>query len=74
VRLWLRIGLWVLAFGGAVSAAILVNLALLGYAQPSNDPVGKLRPRVVLSPNSATSPAPAPAPPPGDDRGGDHDD
>jgi hypothetical protein len=41
---------------GAVAAAILLNLALLGYAQPRNDPVGKLSPRAVL-----TGGAPAPA-------------
>jgi len=34
---------------GAAAAAILLNLALLGYAQPRNDPVGKLSPRAVLT-------------------------
>jgi hypothetical protein len=31
------------------AAAIVLNLALLGYAQPRNDPVGKLSPRAVLT-------------------------
>ena len=41
----------------ATAAAILLNLALLGYAQPRNDPVGRLSPRAVFTP------APAPAAP-----------
>lgn len=41
-----------------MAAAILLNLALLGYAQPRNDPVGKLSPRAVLRPAPAvTTPA-----------------
>lgn len=52
-------------------AAILVNLALLGYAQPRNDPVGKLSPRAALLPGAT----PAPAPPPVVTRtDGEHDD
>ena len=34
------------------AAAILLNLTLLGYAQPRNDPVGKLSPRAALQPGS----------------------
>ena len=41
--------------GAAIAAAILLNLALLGYAQPRNDPVGRLSPRAVLSPGPATT-------------------
>ena len=45
----------------AVSAAvILLNLALLGYAQPRNDPVGKLSPRAALLPVPASQPVPIP--------------
>jgi hypothetical protein len=40
---------------GAAAAAILLNLALLGYAQPRNDPVGKLSPRATVLPG--TTPA-----------------
>lgn len=36
------------ALAGLAAAAIALNLALLGYAQPRNDPVGKLSPRAVL--------------------------
>jgi hypothetical protein len=46
---------------GAVAAAILLNLALLGYAQPRNDPVGKLSPVAVLKPARAPAPATVPA-------------
>jgi hypothetical protein len=42
------------------AAVILLNLALLGYAQPRNDPVGKLSPRAVLPPVPASKPAPVP--------------
>ena len=49
----------------AVAAAVIVlNLALLGYAQPRNDPVGKLSPRAALVPAPAPRPAPTPLPPP----------
>jgi hypothetical protein len=41
---------------GAATAAILLNLALLGYAEPRNDPVGKLSPRAVLT-QQPTTPA-----------------
>ena len=52
-----RVALVVAVVAAAAAAAILLNLALLGYAQPRNDPVGKLSPRAVLRPG------PAPAPP-----------
>ena len=42
----------------AAAAAILLNLTLLGYAQPRNDPVGKLSPRAVLTPGRIAPPAP----------------
>jgi len=49
----------------AVSAAvILLNLTLLGYAQPRNDPVGKLSPRTALLVPTAPKPAPTPRPVP----------
>lgn len=44
----------------ASAAVILLNLALLGYAQPRNDPVGKLSPRAALVPAPASRPAPVP--------------
>jgi hypothetical protein len=49
-----RIAAGILLTGAAVAAAILLNLALLGYAQPRNDPVGQLSPRAVLSPGPPT--------------------
>ena len=49
----------------AVAAAvILLNLALLGYAQPRNDPVGKLSPRAALVPAGTSTPVPIPRPAP----------
>ncbi len=41
----MRIGVAAALVAAAAAAAILLNLALLGYAQPRNDPVGKLSPR-----------------------------
>jgi hypothetical protein len=47
----------------AVSAAvILLNLGLLGYAQPRNDPVGKLSPRAAFLPAPTSRPVPVPRP------------
>lgn len=46
----------------AAAAAILLNLALLGYAQPRNDPVGKLSPRAVLT-GGPTEQTPSTTPP-----------
>ena len=57
VPIGVRIAAGTLLLGAAVVAAILLNLALLGYAQPRNDPVGHLSPRAVLSPGPATTPA-----------------
>lgn len=70
MRIDARVGVGVLLVGAAVAAAILLNLALLGYAQPRNDPVGRLSPRALLHP------AAPPATVPHDDDGGeaDHDD
>jgi hypothetical protein len=55
-----RIALAAVAVTAAAAAAILLNLALLGYAQPRNDPVGKLSPRAALLPAPAALPTPAP--------------
>ena len=55
VPIGVRIAVSTLLMGAAVTAAILLNLALLGYAQPRNDPVGHLSPRAVLSPGPATT-------------------
>jgi hypothetical protein len=49
----LRIAGGVAIVAAATAAAILLNLALLGYAQPRNDRVGKLSPRAVLAPTPA---------------------
>jgi hypothetical protein len=49
------------------AAVILLNLALLGYAQPRNDPVGKLSPRAVLPSVPPSTPAPNPRPVPASD-------
>jgi hypothetical protein len=57
----LRIAALVAALAAAVAAVILLNLALLGYAQPRNDPVGKLSPLAIVSPSPAPSPQPSPA-------------
>lgn len=46
----------------ATAAAILLNLGLLGYAQPRNDRVGRLSPRAVL-PYTPAPPARPVAPP-----------
>jgi hypothetical protein len=57
----------------AVSAAvILLNLALLGYAQPRNDPVGKLSPRAAFLPAPTSRPVPVPRP--SHDHGHEEDD
>jgi hypothetical protein len=53
----LRIALAAAGLAALAAAAILLNLALLGYAQPRNDPVGKLSPRAALAPPPATSTA-----------------
>jgi hypothetical protein len=58
----MRLAVPLLFVAAAAAAAILLNLALLGYAQPRNDPVGKLSPRAVLSPGT-TPAAPLPAAP-----------
>ena len=58
----LRIVAVALLAGAVVAATILLNLALLGYAQPRNDPVGRLSPRAVLTPAQAPVPAVRPAP------------
>ena len=62
-----RAFLLALAAAGAVAvsaAVILLNLALLGYAQPRNDPVGQLSPRAALLPAPTSRPAPSPRPAP----------
>lgn len=43
-----RVLLAVLVVGAAATAAILLNLLLLGTAAAQNDPVGKLTPRANL--------------------------
>jgi hypothetical protein len=58
----LRIAGGVAIVAAATAATILLNLTLLGYAQPRNDRVGKLSPRAVLT-RAPAPPAPAPAPP-----------
>jgi hypothetical protein len=59
----MRLALLFLLVAAAAAAAILLNLALLGYAQPRNDPVGKLSPRAVLPPGRAQAPLPPVRPP-----------
>ena len=48
----MRIAVATLLVGAGVAAAILLNLALLGYSQPRHDPVGKLSPRAIFQPGS----------------------
>jgi hypothetical protein len=58
----LRIALAAAGLAALAAAAILLNLALLGYAQPRHDPVGKLSPRAALTPSpppTTTRPAAA---------------
>jgi hypothetical protein len=64
----LRIVLAAAGLLGLVAAVILLNLALLGYAQPRNDPVGKLSPRAVLTRGPASPPQVVTV------AGGEHDD
>ncbi len=52
----LRIALVAAVLAAAATAAILLNLALLGYAEPRNDPVGKLSPLAVIQPGPASPP------------------
>jgi hypothetical protein len=67
----LKIAGGVAIVAAATAAAILLNLALLGYAQPRNDQFGKLSPRAVL-PHTPAPPARPVAPPRQD--GGEQDD
>jgi hypothetical protein len=54
----------------AAAAVILLNLTLLGYAQPRNDPVGKLNPQAVL----VDTPSPIPEPLPRSKEADENDD
>ena len=54
-RRGLTIGAVALLVAAAAAAVILLNLTLLGYAQPRNDPVGKLSPRAALTPGVTTT-------------------
>ena len=65
---WLTAARVLLAISVAAAAVILANVALLGVAEGKDEPVGKLRPGVVLVPTSSeptddvgANPAPAPA-------------
>ncbi len=53
----LRIVAAALAVSAAAAVTILLNLTLLGYAQPRNDPVGRLSPRLTRPPVPAFPPA-----------------
>jgi len=55
----LRIAGVVVIVAAAIAATILLNLALLGYAQPRNDRVGKLSPRAMLVPAPTATSQPA---------------
>ena len=57
-RRGLTIGAVAVLVAAAAAAVILLNLTLLGYAQPRNDPVGKLSPRAALTPGATTTQAP----------------
>jgi hypothetical protein len=46
-----------LAVSAAAAVTILLNLTLLGYAQPRNDPVGRLSPRLTQPSTPAAPPA-----------------
>lgn len=56
-----KVLLVVLAVGAAATAAIVLNLLLLGNAAAQNDPVGKLSPRANLpaAPSWTVRPEPA---------------
>lgn len=53
-----RVAVAAAAVALTAAAAIVLNLALLGYAQPRNDPVGKLSPRAALLPSPAAPQVP----------------
>ena len=47
----------------AAAAAIAANVALLGYTDHRNDPIGRLSPRAMLVTGSAPALRPAPSAP-----------
>jgi hypothetical protein len=57
----IRIAIIAAAVAVTAAAAIVVNFTLLGYAQPRNDPVGRLSPRATLQPATAPAPTVPPA-------------
>jgi hypothetical protein len=57
---WQRAVLGVLLVGALAVAGIALNFTLLRLTQDANDPVGKLSPRAVFAPTTATTPAPSP--------------
>ena len=74
-RRGLTIGAVAVLVAAAAAAVILLNLTLLGYAQPRNDPVGKLSPRAALTPGATTQvPVTRPAPVTTVERRGEQDD
>lgn len=58
-RRFLTVAAMLAALAGLAAAAILLNLTLLGNAQPNDDPVGNLSPRAVL-PLATTGVTPTP--------------
>lgn len=54
---WHRALLGALLVGAVAIAGIALNFTLLRMTQDSHDPVGKLSPRAVFLPRSATEPA-----------------
>lgn len=45
-----------LAVAALAAAGIVANFVLLGYAEPSNDPVGNLTPRPTITQPAAPAP------------------
>jgi hypothetical protein len=51
-RRLLKVALATAVLAAPVATVILLNLALLGYAQPRNDPVGRLSPQATVTPSA----------------------
>ena len=66
---------FLIAAGLVVAAAVVgiaVNLALLGFARPNDDPVGRLSPRGLTVPTVRSAPPPATSTAPSRTDTGDH--
>ena len=69
----MRTAAFVLLVAVAVAAAIGANFVLLGYGRSTNDPVGRLTPRLADVTFGGGTPVTPTPPPKGDDDHGDGD-